>query len=99
MIVAGDSKVTIDWINSKSSLNQIYLNYGKDKAIKFMHIHRQFNKVAHILSKEILKGSTGWLYYEVLVDGTVIDADKLYILSAGVINFEFFVNATICFIL
>jgi hypothetical protein len=88
MMVAGNSKVTIDWINSKSSLNLIYLNYWKDKirslkdkfeSIKFMHVHRQFNKVAYILSKKALKGSIGWLYYEVLVDGTAVDADKLYI--------------------
>jgi hypothetical protein len=31
MMVAGDSKVTIDWINSKSNLNLIYLNNWKDK--------------------------------------------------------------------
>jgi hypothetical protein len=36
MMVVGDSKVTIDWINSKSSLNLIYLNFleGQDKKTK-----------------------------------------------------------------
>jgi hypothetical protein len=49
MMVAGDSKVTIDWINSKSNLNLIYLNNWKDKirslnnifeSIKFIYVHR-----------------------------------------------------------
>jgi hypothetical protein len=31
LMVAGDSKVTIDWINSKSNLNLIYVNDCKDK--------------------------------------------------------------------
>jgi hypothetical protein len=30
-MVAGDSKVTIDWINSKSNLNLNYFNEWKDK--------------------------------------------------------------------
>jgi hypothetical protein len=44
-----------------------------------MHVHRQFNKEADNLSKKALKGNTGWLYYEELVDGSVVYADKLYI--------------------
>jgi hypothetical protein len=88
MMVVGDSKVTIDWINSKSSLNLIYLSSWKDKirrlndqfeTIKFMHVHRQFNKEADNLSKKSLKGNIGLLYYEELVDGSAIYADKLYI--------------------
>jgi hypothetical protein len=88
MMVAGDSKVTIDWINSKSNLNLIYLKYWKDKirslkdkfeSIKFMHVHREFNKVADNLSKKALKGNTGWLTYEEIVDGTVVCAENLYI--------------------
>ena len=88
MIVSGDSKVTIDWINSKSSLNLIYLNSWKDnirrlkdkfETIKFMHVHRQFNKEADILSKKALKENTGWLYYEELVEGSVVSTYKFYI--------------------
>jgi ribonuclease HI len=76
MMVVGDSKVTIDWINSKSNLNLLYLNSWKDKigrlkdqfdSIKFMHVHRKFNKEADILSKKALKKNIGWLYYEELV--------------------------------
>ena len=54
LMVVGDSKVTIDWINSKSNLN-LYISkkYWKDKirslkdkfqSINFMHLHRQFKK-------------------------------------------------------
>jgi len=59
LMVAGDSKVTIDWINDKSNLNLIYLSNWKVKirrlrtgfeTINFMHIHRQFNKVVDNLS-------------------------------------------------
>jgi hypothetical protein len=73
LMVVGDSKVTMDWINDKSNLNIIYLNNWKGKirilkngfeTIKFMHIHRQFNKVANNLSKKALKGNSGWIYYE-----------------------------------
>jgi hypothetical protein len=49
LMVACDSKVTIDWINNKSNLDLIYLSHWKDKirrlktgfeSINFMHIHR-----------------------------------------------------------
>jgi hypothetical protein len=88
LMVAGDSKVTIDWINDKSNLNLIYLNNWKDKirrlktrfeTINFMHIHRQFNKVADSLSKKALKDNTGWLFYEDLVNGTTVSTGKFYI--------------------
>jgi hypothetical protein len=71
LMVAGHSKVTIDWINFKSNLNLIYLNNRKDNitslkdgfdSIKFIHIHRQFNKVADNLSKMALKDTLGWLF-------------------------------------
>jgi hypothetical protein len=81
MMVAGDSKVTIDWLYSKSNLNLIYLNNWKDNIkilnnifeyIKFIHVHRQFNKVVDNLSKKALKGNFGWLFYEEIVDATVV---------------------------
>jgi hypothetical protein len=63
MMVAGDSKVAIDWINDKSNLNLLYLNTWKDQirrlkdkfdGIKFMHVHRKFNTEADTLSKKAL---------------------------------------------
>jgi hypothetical protein len=44
-----------------------------------MHVHRQFNKVADNLSKKALKGNFGWLFYEEIVDGTVVCTENFYI--------------------
>jgi len=82
LIVVGDSKVTIDWIASKTILNLIYLNNWKERikrlkdgfeSINFMHIHRQFNKVADRLSKMALKDTPGWLFYEELYEEVVVN--------------------------
>jgi len=88
LMVARDSKVTIDWINSKSNLNLLYLYSWKDKierlkdkfdSIKFMHVHKKFNSEANNLSKKALKQPTGWLFYEETVEGYVVTIDKYYI--------------------
>jgi ribonuclease HI len=69
LMVAGDSKVTIDWISDKAKLEIIYLSHWKDmisnlkqgfETLNFMHIHRQFNKIADSLSKKALKDEPGW---------------------------------------
>jgi ribonuclease HI len=89
LMVAGDSKVTIDWISDKAKLDLIYLSHWKDKisnlkqgfeTLNFMHIHRQFNKIVDSLSKKALKDKPGWLYFEENVNGTTIREDKLHIL-------------------
>jgi ribonuclease HI len=63
LMVVGDSKVTIDWINDRSNLNLIYLHIWKEQIrvlkamfeeIHFMHIHNEFNIVANLLSKKPL---------------------------------------------
>jgi len=68
LMVAGDSKVTIDWINNKSNLDLIYLSHWKGmikllkngfETIYFMRIHRQYNKVADKLSKKALNDTLG----------------------------------------
>jgi hypothetical protein len=55
MMVVGDSKVAIDWINDNSNLNLLYLNNWKEQirslkanfdGINFIHVHRAFNTVA-----------------------------------------------------
>jgi hypothetical protein len=87
-MVAGDSKVTIDWINDKSNLDLIYLSHWKDKirclkngfeTINFMHIHRQYNKEADNLSKKALNDSLGWLFFEDLDNGSIVRSGKFYI--------------------
>jgi hypothetical protein len=89
LMVAGDSKVTIDWISDKAKLDLIYLSHWKDKisnlkqgfeTLNFMHIHRQFNKIADSLSKKALKDKPRWLYFEENINGTTIREDKLHIL-------------------
>jgi hypothetical protein len=89
LIVASVSTVTIDWINEKSNLDLIYLSYWKEKVstlkkgfgtINFMHIHRQFNKVADNLSKKALNDTLGWLFFEELGNGSTVRSGELHIL-------------------
>jgi ribonuclease HI len=88
MMVVGDSKVTIDWINDRSKLNLLYLNTWKDKirrlkynfdGIKFMHVHRKFNFEAYSLSKKALDYSTGWIFFEESIKGDVVNADRYFL--------------------
>ena len=53
---AGDSKVTIDWINGINNLNMLYLQSWKEKikrlkasfdGIMFIHIHKEFNSLTN----------------------------------------------------
>ena len=88
-MVAGDSKIIIDWISDKVKLEIIYLSHWKDmisnlkrgfETLNFMHIHRQFNKIANSLSKKALKDEPGWLYFEEFFNGSIVREDKLQIL-------------------
>jgi ribonuclease HI len=78
LMVVGDSKVTIDWINDCSNMNLMYLHSWKDRIkilkekfedIQFMHIHREFNTVADRLSKQALDNPLGSFYYEEIIQG------------------------------
>jgi hypothetical protein len=78
LMVVGDSKVTIDWINDCSNLNLMYLHSWKDRIkslkedfedIHFMHIHREFNTMADQLSKLALDNPLGTFYYEEIIQG------------------------------
>jgi ribonuclease HI len=88
MMVVGDSKVTIDWINESTNLNLIYLHNWKEQIkslkvgfedIKFMHIHREFNTVADQLSKKAMDNPLGWFHYEEILNGTVVNKDSIKI--------------------
>jgi ribonuclease HI len=68
--VIGDSKVIIDWINNKSSLQSIHVEGWKQKTqqlalsfsdITFRHLPRSFNSEADALSKRALKQVIGRL--------------------------------------
>jgi len=84
LMVAGDSKSTIDWIKGISSLNCLYLRPWQEKVRKlqenfeklnFIHVHRIFNNVADQLSKKALNSQLGWIYLEEVVDGVIVQAN------------------------
>jgi ribonuclease HI len=88
MMVAGDSKVAIDWINDCSNLNLLYLSSWKEhirslkekfEEIKFMHVHRKYNTVADKLSKKALDNPLGWFFYEETIKENVVNADNFLI--------------------
>ena len=70
LLVLGDSRIIIDWINNKSLLHSVQIEGWKDKTkfltklfknIKFHHFSRIFNKEADALSKKALCGVVGRL--------------------------------------
>jgi hypothetical protein len=86
MMAAGDSKVTIDWINESTNLNLLYLHSWKDQIkslktsfeeIQFMHIHREFNSEADKLSKKALDNTMGCFYYEEFFKENVVNSEVL----------------------
>ena len=85
MMVVGDSKVVIDWINVNSNINLLYLNNWKEQikslkakfdGINFIHVHRAFNTVADTLSKKSLDCPMGRLYFEDSINGDVVNEDS-----------------------
>jgi hypothetical protein len=70
MIVLGDSRVVIDWINQKSNLRSVHIEGWKHKTqelskhftdIRFHHFSRSFNSEADALSKKALSAEVGRL--------------------------------------
>ena len=70
ILVLGDSKIIIDWINHNSKLHSVHIEGWKERtlklssnfsAIKFRHIPRSQNTAADVLSKKALCGVVGRL--------------------------------------
>lgn len=70
LIVLGDSRVVIDWINCKSNLRSVHIECWKQKTlvlsklfedVKFQHVQRSHNGEADALSKRALKEEVGYL--------------------------------------
>jgi ribonuclease HI len=70
LIVLGDSRVVIDWINQKSNLRSVHIEGWKLKTqalskhftdIRFHHFSRSFNNEADALSKKALNAEAGRL--------------------------------------
>jgi ribonuclease HI len=70
ILVLGDSRVIIDWINQKCKLHSVHIEGWKEKTqdlsklftdINFRHISRTHNKEADALSKRALSGEVGRL--------------------------------------
>ena len=68
----GDSKVTIDWLNTKGNLQAINMEGWKIRiieqmatfqGIKFQHIYRESNEEVDKLSKRALSSSKGRLTF------------------------------------
>jgi len=76
--IFGDSKGIIDWLNNGCTLNASHLEGWKYRTkelssqfqeINFIHIFRDFDKKADLLSKQALLGFLGRLTYCFLVNG------------------------------
>jgi hypothetical protein len=87
-MVAGDSKVVLDWFVGKTKLEILSLTPWKAKildlkrhftGIKCMHVHMQYNSEADSLSKKSLVSPIGWLHFEESHMGSVISAERYYI--------------------
>jgi len=72
MMLLGDSKIVIDWLNKRVSLQVIALESWKEriiesislfKDISFCHIYREENMDANILSKKVLTNLPGKIAY------------------------------------
>jgi len=75
--IAGDSKMVVDWFNQKAKLHVMTLQPWKDRinelvfsfaTVQIFHIHRQFNSVADVLSKEGLSSEVGLLKVEEFIE-------------------------------
>jgi len=76
--VIGDSKIVIDWLNDKGSLQEISIDCWKDgikelfkffSSITFAHAYKEENLEANILSKKALTAHPRAIAYNKWVDG------------------------------
>jgi ribonuclease HI len=78
LVLLGDSKVIIDWLNQKTNLHATEIEGWMRRTrsiitdfqdIKFTHIFREYNKEADSLSKQGLLEQKGILTYFSVIDG------------------------------
>jgi ribonuclease HI len=78
LLLLGDSKITIDWLNGKVDLQVAALNSWKKRTkeasllfrnLTFQHIYREENKVADSLSKKALHLPPNQIYFSYWEDG------------------------------
>jgi hypothetical protein len=86
LMIAKDSKVTIDLIKGATSLNCIYLRPWQQKikalqeqfeSVKYIHVHIIFNHIVDHLSKQVLNCSLGLLFLEENLDGVTAHTEKI----------------------
>jgi len=74
----GDSKIIIEWLNRRGTLQAIALECWKERIketllhfrdITFTHIYREENMVADTLSKKALSNMLGYIAYNQWEDG------------------------------
>jgi ribonuclease HI len=77
--VLGDSKVVIDWLSNRGRLQESAIEDWKSRikdlikhfhAISFVHIFREFNMEADLLSKQALREPEGRITYYLWTNGT-----------------------------
>lgn len=82
----GDSKLIIDWITGKAIVkNSMLLQWGERtleckrsfERIVFLHIYRELNLTADMLSKKSLHGTPGLVYFEEIIDNVVVSDSSL----------------------
>jgi hypothetical protein len=88
LMVVGDSKVVLDWFVGKSQLNALNLQPWMKKILDIkhsfawlqcFHVHRQFNALADSLSKSALGCPVGWLFYEEIIEDSVVCSGSFFI--------------------
>jgi len=86
VIIAGDSKVVVDWFNGKAILNVLILQAWKQRiedlrsmftSIKAFHIHPAYNSQADKLSKTGLNSEFGVLFVDEFEEESRISSRSL----------------------
>lgn len=76
--VFGDSLVIINWANKQANLENTLLHHWCQRTsfmlnnfldLSILHVYKENNDVADSLSKEVVDGERGALYWEEWVDG------------------------------
>lgn len=87
--VCGDSKILIDHLNNKATLNPGMLSYWIERihalkrsfsTISFTHVYREKNNEADRLSKKGLEGVFGEMHYESINSNGIGASGKINII-------------------